>query len=78
MVRRSSPICNSINILPKYLFIDTYKATPVTWDYNRCHSIIGLYYLLRTNIDLNSIATDQPGFEPRSPGPKAATLPTLQ
>ena len=57
-----------------YLFIPT-RLLPVIWDYNRCHSIIVLYYLLHTHFDLILITADQPGFEPRSPGPKAAMLP---
>ena len=57
-----------------YLLIFT-RLLPVTWDYNQCRSIIGLYYLLHTKMDLNSITADQPGFEPGSLGPKAATLP---
>ena len=58
-----------------YLFTDTYKATPVIWDYNRRRLIIGFYYSLHRNINMNLITVDQPGFEPGSLVPKAATLP---
>ena len=58
-----------------YLLIPTGYLLSVTWDHNRHSSIIGLYYLLHTNIDLNLIPADHPGFEPRSLGPKVAMLP---
>ena len=58
-----------------HLFFDTFKASPPTWVYNPHRSIIDLYYLLHTNIDLNLITAEQPGFEPGYPGPKVATLP---
>ena len=48
----------------KYLFINTYKALPVTWDYNPRNSTKGLYYLLQTSIDLNLITPNQPGLHP--------------
>ena len=78
---RSSPSCNLILMencintsLSIYLLITT-RLLPITWNYNRCRSIISLYYSLRTTINLNSITADQPRFEPKSPGPKAAKLP---
>ena len=64
-----------------YLSIPT-RLLPITWDYNWRCSIIGYllniivsYDLLRKNIDLNWITVEQPGFVPRSPGPKVATVP---
>ena len=57
-----------------YLLIPT-RLLPAAWDYNWGCSIIGLYYSLQTNIHLNLITTNQPGFEPGSSGPKAAMLP---
>ena len=53
-----------------YLFIDTY-----TWDYKQCLSIVGLYYSVHTNIELNLIIANQPGIEPGYLGPKGDTLP---
>ena len=49
-----------------YLSIPT-RLFPITWDYNRCCSIIGFYYLLHTNFNLNLKTADQPGFGSRSP-----------
>ena len=57
-----------------YLFINTWLL-PVILNYNQGLLIIGLYYLLDTNSDLNSITADQQGFESGSSGTKAATLP---
>ena len=56
------------------LFINTYKASPFHLDFNLRCSIKGLHYSLRTNIDLNPITADQPGFSPKSRIPKAATF----
>ena len=56
-----------------YLSILT-RQISVTWDYNLHCSIINLYYSLQTNIDSILIKADQPGFEGRSPGPKAVML----
>ena len=43
--------------------------------FTQLRSVIGLYYLFHTNIDLKLITANQPGFEPASLGPKMATLP---
>ena len=43
------------------------RLLPVTLDYNRRCSTIGLYYSYHTNIDLNKKTADQLGFEPGSP-----------
>ena len=44
-----------------YLLIPT-RVLPFTWEYNQSCLIIGLYYLLHTNISLNLIKADQTGF----------------
>ena len=64
----------------QYFSFSIYLSIPkrqlhVAWDYNQQCWIIGLYYSLQTNIHLNLITTNQPGFEPGSSGPKAAMLP---
>ena len=73
-VRRASPnFCN----LSGYLSPPT-RLPPIAGSQLLARAIIGLYYLYNTTyiIDLNSIIyRSSPGFEPGSPGPKAATLP---
>ena len=74
MAHSSSPICNFIFSLNIYLSLPT-RLLLVTWDYNRHHLITGLYYLRHTNMRLNLLTVDQPGFEHGPLGPKVATLP---
>ena len=50
------------------------RLLPVTWDY-RLQLVSLNHKLNHTNIDLNLITAKQLGFEPGSPGPKAAALP---
>ena len=73
-VRRASPnFCN----LSGYLSPPT-RLPPIAGSQLLARAIVGLYYLYNTTyiIDLNSIIyRSSPGFEPGSPGPKAATLP---
>ena len=66
---------NYINTLSLslYLSIPT-RLLPDTWDYNRHRLIIGLHYSLHTNINLNLITANLPGFKPRSPGPKVTIV----
>ena len=52
----------------KFLFINTYKATPSHLGLQSVLLYHRLVYLLHTNINLNLITADQPGFEPRSTG----------
>ena len=60
----------------KWLFNTTYKTVHSHCDYNQQRSIICSYYLCIKNsiFDYNLRHTNQPGFEPGSPGPKAAML----
>ena len=73
-VRRASPnFCN----LSGYLSPPT-RLPPIAGSQLLARAIVGLYYLYNTTyiIDLNSIIyRSSPGFEPGSPGPKAAILP---
>ena len=73
-IDRASPnFCN----LSGYLSPPT-RLPPIAGSQLFARAIVGLYYLYNTTyiIDLNSIIyRSSPGFEPGSPGPKAATLP---